>query len=121
MTDELVNVISRSVPEWYKHRKIHFATKTFQALRVKVNDELGNVRKGVQAAIDILKPGGRLVVISFQGSEDKIVKEIFKEKAKEGVIEFVIKGTKRPSWEEQKSNPRSRSAKMKVIQKSLKS
>lgn len=117
MTDELVNVISQSVPEWYKHQKIHFATKTFQALRVAVNDELENVRKGVRTAIDILKPGGRLVVISFQGSEDKIVKEVFKEKTREGIVEFVIKGTVRPSWEEQKANPRSRSAKMKVVQK----
>jgi len=117
MTEELVNVISQSVPEWYKHQKINFATKTFQALRVAVNDELGNVRKGVEIAIDVLKPGGRLVVISFQGMEDKIVKEIFKEKVKEKVIEFVVKGTIRPSWEEQKSNPRSRSAKMKIVQK----
>ncbi len=117
MTDELVNVISQSVQEWYKHGKIHFATKTFQALRVVVNDELGNVRKGVLAAIDVLKPGGRLVVISFQGLEDKIVKEIFKEKTREGIVEFVMKGTIRPSWEEQKANPRSRSAKMKIIQK----
>jgi len=117
MTEELVDVISRSVPEWYKHRKIHFATKTFQALRVKVNDELGNVRKGVQTAIDVLKPGGRLVVISFQGLEDKIVKEVFKEKAKEKIIELVVKKTIRPSWEEQKSNPKARSAKMKVAQK----
>jgi len=117
MTEELVNVINQSVPEWYKHQKINFATKTFQALRVVVNDELGNVRKGVETAIDILKPGGRLVVISFQGMEDKIVKEIFKEKVKEKVIEFVVKGTVGPSWEEQKSNPRSRSAKMKIVQK----
>mgnify|MGYP001559448843 CR=1 FL=1 len=117
MTEELVNVISRSVPEWYKHRKIHFATKTFQALRIAVNDELGNVRTGIMVAIDVLKPGGRLVVISFQGLEDKIVKEIFKEKAKEGIIKFVVKGTIRPSWEEQKSNPRSRSAKMKIVEK----
>ncbi|HEY4474721.1 MAG TPA: 16S rRNA (cytosine(1402)-N(4))-methyltransferase RsmH [Candidatus Paceibacterota bacterium] len=117
VTEELVNVISQSVPEWYKHQKISFATKTFQALRVAVNDELGNVKRGVGAAIDILKPGGRLVVISFQGMEDKIVKEIFKEKVKEKVIEFVVKGTVRPSWEEQKSNPRSRSAKMKIVQK----
>src|SRR3989338_5304279 len=58
MTEDLVGVISRSVPEWYKHKKIHFATKTFQALRVTVNDELGSVRKGLTAAIDILKPGG---------------------------------------------------------------
>ena len=117
MTEELVNVISRSVPEWYKHKKIHFATRTFQALRVKVNDELGNIRKGVQVAIDVLKPGGRLVVISFQGSEDKIVKEIFKEKSKEKIIEFVVKRTIKPSWEEQKLNPRARSAKMKIVEK----
>jgi len=57
------------------------------------------------------------VVISFQGLEDKIVKEIFKEKTREGIVEFVMKGTIRPSWEEQKANPRSRSAKMKIIQK----
>jgi len=82
MTEDLVNVISRSVPEWYKQQKINFATKTFQALRVKVNDELGNVRKGVQAAIEVLKPGGRLAVISFQGLEDKTVKEVFKENVK---------------------------------------
>ena len=77
MTEDLVGVISRSVPEWYKHRKINFATKTFQALRVTVNDELGSVRKGLTAAIDILKPGGRLVAISFQGLEDKGGQEKF--------------------------------------------
>ncbi len=117
MTEELVSVINRSVPEWYKHGKIHFATKTFQALRVAVNDELENVRKGITAAIDVLKPGGRLVVIAFQGLEDKAAKEVFKEKNKEGIIEFVVKGTIKPSWEEQRANPRSRSAKMKVVQK----
>lgn len=117
MTDELVNVISQSVPEWYKHRKINFATKTFQALRVAVNDELGNVKKGVETAIDVLKSGGRLVVISFQGLEDKIVKEIFKEKSKEGIIKYVVKGTIKPAWEEQRANPRARSAKMKVVEK----
>ncbi len=117
MTEDLVDVISRSVPEWYKHRKIHFATKTFQALRVAVNDELGSVRKGLTTAIDVLKPGGRLVMIAFQGLENKVAKKVFKEKQKEGIIEFVVKETIKPSWEEQKSNPRARSAKMKVIQK----
>ena len=96
-TEELVNVIGQSVPEWYKNKKIHFATKTFQALRVAVNDELGSIRKGLTLAIDVLKPGGRLVVIAFQGLENKIAKEVFKEK--------------------QKENPRSRSAKMKIVQK----
>lgn len=117
MTEELVNVISQSVPEWYKHRKIHFATKTFQALRVAVNDELLNVKKGIEAAIDVLKPCGRLVAVSFQGLEDKTIKEIFKEKVKERIVKFVTKRTIRPSWEEQKFNPRSRSAKMKIVEK----
>ncbi len=116
-TQDLVNTIEPVVPEWYKHRKIHFATKTFQALRIEVNDELENVRKGVLAAIGALKSGGRLVVVSFQGLEDKIVKEIFKEKAKEGEIKFVTKRTIKPTWNEQKENPRSRSAKMKVAEK----
>ena len=116
-TDDLVAVINVAVPDWYKHRKIHFATKTFQALRVVANDELGNVTKGVRAAIDILKPSGRLVVISFQGHEDKIVREIFKEQVKAGVISQPVKGTIRPTWPEQQKNPRSRSAKMKVAEK----
>lgn len=116
-TEDLVAVINVAVPDWYKHRKIHFATKTFQALRVVANDELGNVAKGVRTAIDILKPGGRLVVISFQGHEDKLVREIFKEQVKAGRIIQPVKGTIRPTWPEQQSNPRSRSAKMKVAEK----
>jgi len=116
-TSELVVAIEKAVPDWYKKRKIHFATKTFQALRVVVNNELENVRTGVSQAIDVLSPGGRLVVISFQGLEDKIVKEIFRSKFKEGVITLPVKGTIKPSWEEVKSNPRARSAKMKVAEK----
>jgi len=117
MTEDLVAVINVAVPDWYKHRKIHFATKTFQALRVVANDELGNVAQGVRTAIDVLKTGGRLVVISFQGHEDKIVREIFKEQVKAGRIIQPVKGTIRPTWLEQQKNPRSRSAKMKVAQK----
>ncbi|OGN17591.1 MAG: 16S rRNA (cytosine(1402)-N(4))-methyltransferase [Candidatus Yanofskybacteria bacterium RIFCSPHIGHO2_02_FULL_50_12] len=114
---ELVAVVESAVPNWYKHRKIHFATKTFQALRVIVNDELANVKIGILAAIDLLPSGGKLAVISFQGHEDKIVRELFKQKTKEGIIEIPIKRTIRPKWEEQKINPRSRSAKMKVALK----
>lgn len=116
-TGELVEIINRAVPEWYKHRKINQATKTFQALRIAVNHELENVERGVREAIDVLKPEGRLVVISFQGLEDKIVKNIFKEKAKAEIVKFVIKGTIKPSWDEKKANPRARSAKMKVVEK----
>lgn len=116
-TTELVQIIKSSVPGWYRKRKIHPATKTFQALRLAVNQELDNVTAGVSAAIDVLGPGGRLVVISFHGLEDKIVREIFKNKTKEGIIRWVVKGTIKPGWEEVKSNPRARSAKMKVIEK----
>lgn len=116
-TSELVEIINMSVPGWYKKKKIHPATKTFQALRIAVNGELDNVENGVMAAIDVLNKGGRLVVISFHGLEDKIVKEIFKLKAKEGVIKWVVKGTVKPKWDEIKSNPRARSAKMKICEK----
>lgn len=116
-TTQLVEAISVAVPNWYKHRKINFATKTFQALRIEVNDEMGTIRKGIEGAIDILVPSGRLVVISFQGLEDKTVKEIFKQKAKEGVIKFVTKDTIKPKWSEVTKNPRARSAKMKIVEK----
>ncbi len=116
-TLDLVRAIERAVPEGYKKRKIHFATKTFQALRIAVNDELGNVRKGIEAAIEALNPGGRLVVITFQGLEDIIVKEIFKTKVKEGIITLPHKGSIKPKWEEVKENPRARSAKIKVAEK----
>ncbi len=116
-TLDLVRVIERAVPGGYKKRKIHYATKTFQALRIAVNGELENVSKGVGQAIKALNPGGRLVVIAFHGLEDKIVKEIFKQKAKNNVIRLPYKGTIKPRWEEVKSNPRARSAKMKIAEK----
>jgi 16S rRNA (cytosine1402-N4)-methyltransferase len=114
---DLVAVIEGAVPGWYRRRKLHPATKTFQALRVVVNRELENVQAGVAAAIRVLKSGGRLLVISFQGAEDKLVRELFKESAKAGTIQWVTRATIRPSWNEQQHNPRSRSAKLKVIQK----
>ena len=116
-TTELVGLIEAAVPAWYRHRKIHPATKTFQALRVAVNRELENVRLGVAAAVKVLRPGGRLLVIAFQGMEDKLVREYFKIKAKVGVIEWVTRATIRPTWPEIKANPRARSAKLKIVQK----
>ena len=116
-TSELVGVIENSVPGWYRHKKIHPATKTFQALRIAVNNELDSVEKGVLAAIDVLGNGGRLIVISFHGLEDKIVREIFKQKTKEGIVKRVVGGTAKPKWEEVKQNPRARSAKMKIVEK----
>jgi len=116
-TSELVEVIENSVPGWYRHKKIHPATKTFQALRIAVNNELDNVEKGVLTAIDVLSGGGRLIVISFHGLEDKIVREIFKQKIREGIVGRVVGGTIKPKWEEVRQNPRARSAKMKIIEK----
>ena len=116
-TKELVELIKETVPGWYQKKKIHPATKTFQAVRMEVNGELENIEKGILAAIDVLNRGGRLIVISFHGLEDKIVKEIFKTKSKEGIIRWVVKGTIKPRWDEVKNNPRARSAKMKVVEK----
>jgi len=64
-TFDLVKLIKEAVPASYRHQKIHFATKTFQAIRIAVNDELENLKKGLAASLDILKTGGRVVVISF--------------------------------------------------------
>lgn len=116
-TGELVEIISNSVPDWYKKQRIHFATRTFQALRIVVNDELKNVNDGIISAINVLEPDGRLVVISFHGLEDKIVREIFKMKIRDKIITPLIKRTIRPSWEEIKTNSRARSAKLKAIKK----
>lgn len=116
-TMDLLEVIQQAVPGWYTHRKIHWATKTFQALRMVVNDELENIRKGLKGAIEILQPGGRLVVISFHGLEDKTVRQVFKEAVAAGQIQWVTKDTIKPAWEEIKDNRRSRSAKMKIAEK----
>lgn len=116
-TVELIEIIKQSVPVWYKRRKINPATKTFQALRIAVNHELDNVERGVLSAIDVMNQRGRLIVISFHGLEDKIVREIFKQKVKSGIVKWVVKGTIKPKWEEIKNNPRARSAKMKVCEK----
>jgi len=114
---DLVAVIQSAVPAWYRHRKLHPATKTFQALRVAVNHELENVRTGVTAAIAALRPGGRLAVISFHGLEDRMVREIFKTSAKSGTVRWVTRATIRPAWTEITANPRSRSAKLKLVEK----
>ncbi len=81
-TSELAELVRQAVPGGYRPSKIHPATRVFQALRIYVNDELGQVERGVTTGISLLKPGGRLVVISFHSLEDRIVKHLFRDKAK---------------------------------------
>ncbi|MBD1400149.1 16S rRNA (cytosine(1402)-N(4))-methyltransferase RsmH [Pelovirga terrestris] len=80
-TTQLADLVRDVVPGGHRPDRIHPATRVFQALRIYVNDELGQVKRGVVAAIDLLKPGGRLVVISFHSLEDRIVKQLFRARA----------------------------------------
>ena len=118
-TFELVEIIRKAVHGWYRRQKIHFATRTFQALRIAVNDELNNLKKVLPQTIDILKPGGRLVIISFHSLEDRLVKNFFSAFAKgydgqERKLEILTKKPVRPSTQELNYNPRSRSARLRV-------
>ena len=99
-----------------KHR-IHPATLTFQALRIFVNRELDDLRDLLEAAPQRLKPGGRLVIISFHSLEDRIVKDAFREGAKQGHYELLTKKPVTASEEEIDRNPRSRSAKLRAAQR----
>lgn len=112
--DELAGVIESVVP---RRGKTHPATKTFQALRMAVNDEIGALRDGLFGGWNLLKPHGRLAVISFHSIEDKIVKEFMKERAAGGGGTLVTKKPIVPAREEILHNPRSRSAKLRVIEK----
>jgi 16S rRNA (cytosine1402-N4)-methyltransferase len=113
-TFELLKTIKESLPENYCRFKIHFATKTFQAIRIAVNNDLENLRKALPQALDCLKKGGRLAVISFQSLEDRIVKEFFKKEAKKKTLLIFNKKPIIASKEELKINRRSRSAKLRV-------
>ena len=116
-TFQLREIIKMSTPGWYHRRKIHFATKTFQALRIAVNSEIDNLKKALEESLTILKQNGRLVLISFHSLEDRIVKNFLREKAKEGIVSILTKKPIIPSSEEIKLNYRSRSAKLRAAVK----
>jgi 16S rRNA (cytosine1402-N4)-methyltransferase len=116
-TFQLVKIIKRATPSWYHHQRIHFATKTFQALRIAVNDELNNLKKALPQTLEILEKSGKLVVISFHSLEDRIVKNFFRENFKKGSLKILTKKPITPSLKEIKSNPRSRSAKLRAGEK----
>ena len=114
---QLVQIIRKATPRWYQRRKIHFATKTFLALRIFVNQELENLKEGLKQALEILERNGKIVVISFHSLEDKIVKEFFKKAKKKGLLEILTKKPETPSKEEIQKNKRARSAKLRAAKK----
>lgn len=116
-TFDLVKVIRGAVPKNYERGRIHPATRTFQALRRAVNEELENLKKALPQAIEILKKSGRIVVISFDSLEDRIVKKIFRGEAQKGKVKILTKKPIRPTREEMKLNPRARSAKLRAAVK----
>ena len=112
-SSQLAEIVKRS--SGYRHSKLHPATRVFQALRIAVNDELVNLRKGLEAAASILVEGGRLVVIAYHSLEDRIVKEYFKQSTYTGLLPLSKKVIK-PSREEVLSNRRSRSARLRYAE-----
>jgi len=115
---ELAEIVKRAVPIFYRFGRIHPATKTFQAIRIAVNDELKALEEGLVKGFEILQNGGRMAVISFHSLEDRIVKNFFRFKKEDGNGELINKKPIAPSEEEIKRNPRSRSAKLRILRKS---
>lgn len=129
---DLVEVIEKCVPSKFKNQRIHFATRVFQALRIKVNDELENLKKSLSDSINFLKKEGRIVVVAYHSLEDRIVKNIFKglygncicsKKLPQCVcgakatLKAVTRKPFSPTDEEIKINPKSRSAKLRAAEK----
>ena len=133
-TKQLADLIERLAPRHGK--KAHPATKVFQALRIAVNDEIGSLQRGLQAAVKILKPGGRLAVITFHSLEDRVVKEFGREKTRDYTfrgqvdvpelrtpcvpeLKWVSRKAILPGEVELRENPRARSAQLRVLEKNI--
>jgi 16S rRNA (cytosine1402-N4)-methyltransferase len=131
-TRQLAELIERISPRGGK--KAHPATKVFQALRIAVNDELGSLRRGLDGAVKLLRPGGRLAVITFHSLEDRAVKEFGRERTRDYTfagpvdvpelrqprapeLKWVARKAMAPGAEELKENPRARSAQLRVLEK----
>jgi len=116
-TGELADVVRRAAGARYRKQRIDPATRTFQAIRIAVNDELGALEEGIKKAVGMLNEGGRIAVIAFHSLEDRIVKNIFRLYAKDGTVRIITKKPLRPSASEVAANPRSRSARLRVAEK----
>ncbi|HIP21676.1 MAG TPA: 16S rRNA (cytosine(1402)-N(4))-methyltransferase RsmH [Candidatus Pacebacteria bacterium] len=113
---DLVDLLEDEIGYFYKHKKIHPSTKTFQALRITVNDEMGNLKIALKDVIKSIKKGGKFSVVTFHSLEDRITKKIFKEFEEEGLVKRINKKVIKPSEEELKENPRARSAKLRIVE-----
>jgi 16S rRNA (cytosine1402-N4)-methyltransferase len=116
-TTQLAKMIEKSVPPKARFGRIHPATRIFQALRIAVNRELESLKIALPKAINLLKKGGRIAVISFHSLEDRIVKHTFKDFASQKSLKIITKKPKRPTEAEKKINPASRSAKLRIAEK----
>lgn len=116
-TTELAQIVTMAVPSWYRNKKTHPATKTFQALRIAVNDELERLEQTLAHAFQALAPRGRLSVISFHSLEDRVVKRFMKQVVAQGHAIAITKKPIVPTREECAVNPRARSAKLRIIEK----
>lgn len=119
-TRDLAEIVARAIPRRFWPRRIHPATRTFQALRIAVNHELEGLEAALETAIGFLKPGGRICVIAFHSLEDRVAKQLFRRLAAPGAVPAVNILTRRPvtpSAEETARNPRARSAKLRAAER----
>lgn len=124
-TQALKTIVHQAIPRRFHSRRLDPATRTFQAFRIRVNDELENLKVTLQGAWKLLRKGGRICVISFHSLEDRIVKETFREQARKGgegsgsdpILRILTPKPVTPSEEEKKGNPRSRSAKLRCSER----
>jgi 16S rRNA (cytosine1402-N4)-methyltransferase len=131
-TRDLAGAVEAAIPRRAWPRDIHVATRTFQGIRIEVNDELGQIETGLRAALTTLKPGGRMATISFQSLEDRLVKSFFNVESKDCIcppqqpvctcghratLRIITRHPVRPSDQEVAANPRARSARLRVAEK----
>jgi 16S rRNA (cytosine1402-N4)-methyltransferase len=131
-TRDLAQAVEAAIPRSAWPRDIHVATRTFQGIRIAVNDELAEIETGLRAALSTLKPGGRMATISFHSLEDRLVKSFFNVESKDCIcppqqpvctcghratLRIVTRHPVRPSDEEIAANPRARSARLRVAEK----
>ncbi len=114
-TYDLVALIESAVPGWYRYKKAHPATKTFQALRIAVNDELGVLERTLKALELMMHPEGRIAIITFHSLEDRLVKRLFRSWREEGKGKELHKKAQNPSLQETRENPRARSARLRTF------